>query len=287
MVNSFFKFKVKSAKPSLPSYLDIERSKKILFSIFTRYGDTIISIVVIKEFIKKFPNKKYLILCSRQMEPYVKELLPKLDCISLDKRNLLDVIKLNSTLKKRKIDIGFNPWSFGYESSYFLTYCQNFFFYKDYKKSKQVNHYEVVRQYLYLEPKKWLISDLVTGSNYKKILICPHSTDSSRSIPNIKIDNVVSNLLQKYPNSEITIASMDRADFRLTHNQFYFNKTAESSQNFIDLVKQSDLMVCADSGPLHIANALNKPLIAFFNTTKPEIVINSGDALNIQGALFS
>ncbi len=287
MVNSFFKFKVKSAKPSLPSYLDIERSKKILFSIFTRYGDTIISIVVIKEFIKKFPNKKYLILCSRQMEPYVKELLPRLECVSLDKRNLLDVIKLNSTLKKRKIDIGFNPWSFGYESSYFLTYCQNFFFYKDYKKSKQVNHYEVVRQYLYLEPKKWLISDLVTGSNYKKILICPHSTDSSRSIPNIKIDNVVSNLLQKYPNSEITIASMDRADFRLTHNQFYFNKTAESSQNFIDLVKQSDLMVCADSGPLHIANALNKPLIAFFNTTKPEIVINSGDALNIQGALFS
>ena len=287
MVNSFFKFKVKSAKPSLPSYLDIERSKKILFSIFTRYGDTIISIVVIKEFIKKFPNKKYLILCSRQMEPYVKELLPRLECVSLDKRNLLDVIKLNSTLKKRKIDIGFNPWSFGYESSYFLTYCQNFFFYKDYKKSKQVNHYEVVRQYLYLEPKKWLISDLVTGSNYKKILICPHSTDSSRSIPNIKIDNVVSNLLQKYPNSEITIASMDRADFRLTHNQFYFNKTAESSQNFINLVKQSDLMVCADSGPLHIANALNKPLIAFFNTTKPEIVINSGDALNIQGALFS
>tara|TARA_B100000795_G_scaffold129022_1_gene96138 strand:- start:14 stop:877 length:864 start_codon:yes stop_codon:yes gene_type:complete len=287
VVNSFFKFKVKSAKPSLPSYLDIERSKKILFSIFTRYGDTIISIVVIKEFIKKFPNKKYLILCSRQMEPYVKELLPRLECVSLDKRNLLDVIKLNSTLKKRKIDIGFNPWSFGYESSYFLTYCQNFFFYKDYKKSKQVNHYEVVRQYLYLEPKKWLISDLVTGSNYKKILICPHSTDSSRSIPNIKIDNVVSNLLQKYPNSEITIASMDRADFRLTHNQFYFNKTAESSQNFIDLVKQSDLMVCADSGPLHIANALNKPLIAFFNTTKPEIVINSGDALNIQGALFS
>ena len=287
MVNSFFKFKVKSAKPSLPSYLDIERSKKILFSIFTRYGDTIISIVVIKEFIKKFPNKKYLILCSRQMEPYVKELLPRLECVSLDKRNLLDVIKLNSILKKRKIDIGFNPWSFGYESCYFLTYCQNFLFYKDNKRSNQVNHYEVVRQYLHLESKKWVICDLATNSNYKKILICPHSTDKSRSISNIKLENVISNLLQKYPKSEITIASMDRADIRLTINQFYFNKTAESSQNFIDLVKQSDLMICADSGPLHIGNALNKPLIAFFNATKPEVVINSGDTLNIQGDLFS
>ena len=287
MVNSFFKFKIKSIEDCSPSYMDIEKAKNILFSIFTRYGDTIISLVVIKEFIKKFPNKKYLILCSRQMEPYVKELLPRLECISLDKRNLLDVIKLNSILKKRKIDIGFNPWSFGYESCYFLTYCQNFLFYKDYKRSEQLNHYEVVRQYLHLESKKWIISDLATNINYKKILICPHSTDKSRSISNIKLEHIISNLLQKYPKSEITIASMDRADFRLTHNQFYFNKTAESSQNFIDLVKQSDLMICADSGPLHIGNALNKPLIAFFNATKPEVVINSGDTLNIHGDLFS
>ena len=287
MVNSFFKFKVKSTGDCSPTYKDIEKSKKILFSIFTRYGDTIISLVVIKEFIKKFPNKKYLILCSRQMEPYVKELLPKLDCISLDKRNLLDVIKLNSILKERKIDIGFNPWSFGYESCYFLTYCQNFFFYKDYKRLEQVNHYEVVRQYLHLESKKWDICDLVTSNSYKKILICPHSTDNSRSISKIKLENIISNLLQKNPESEITIASMDSTDFKLAHNQFYFNKTAESSQNFIDLVKQSDLMVCADSAPLHIGNALNKPLIAFFNATKPEIVINSGDTLNIQGDLFS
>ena len=60
MVNSFFKFKIKSIEDCSPSYMDIEKAKNILFSIFTRYGDTIISLVVIKEFIKKFPNKKYL-----------------------------------------------------------------------------------------------------------------------------------------------------------------------------------------------------------------------------------
>lgn len=287
MVNSFFKFKLRSIGDCSPTYKDIVKSKKILFSIFTRYGDTIISLVVIKEFIEKFPNKEYLILCSRQMEPYVKELLPKLECLSLNKRNLLDVIKLNSILKKRRVDIGFNPWSFGYESSYFLTYCQNFLFYKDYERPDQVNHYAVVRHYLHLESKKWIISDLVTNSSYKKILICPHSTDNLRSVSNIKLDNIIVKLLQKYPKSEITIASMNKAHFRLNHHQFYFNKTAESSQNFIDLVKQSELMVCVDSGPLHIGSALNKPLIAFFNDTKPEIVINSGDTLNIHGDLFS
>ena len=39
-----------------------EESFKILFSIFTRYGDTIIDLMIVKEFVKKYPNKDYLII---------------------------------------------------------------------------------------------------------------------------------------------------------------------------------------------------------------------------------
>ena len=44
-------------------------------------------------------------------------------------------------------------------------------------------------------------------------------------------------------------------------NSFVFKKNAISSQNFIKLVKGSDLIICADSAPLHIANALKKACI--------------------------
>lgn len=38
----------------------------------------------------------------------------------------------------------------------------------------------------------------------------------------------------------------------------------------IELIRICDLYISADTGPLHIANALKKPLIALFGTTSPE-----------------
>ncbi|MBT4763416.1 hypothetical protein HOO14_00175, partial [bacterium] len=86
MINLFLKYKTKKINNSVPSIESIRGSKKILFSIFTRYGDTIIDLVAIEEFIELYPNKEYLVLCPRQMKPYVNELLPDIDCISLNKR---------------------------------------------------------------------------------------------------------------------------------------------------------------------------------------------------------
>jgi len=37
---------------------DIQQASKVLFSLFTRYGDTIIDLAVIKEFIEHYPDKK-------------------------------------------------------------------------------------------------------------------------------------------------------------------------------------------------------------------------------------
>ena len=88
MINYFLKHKMKKITSFPPSVDDIKKSSKILFSIFTRYGDTIIDLVVIKEFIECYPEKEYLILCPRQMKPYVSELLPTIECIAFNKRNL-------------------------------------------------------------------------------------------------------------------------------------------------------------------------------------------------------
>ena len=84
-----------------------------------------------------------------------------------------------------------------------------------------------------------------------------------------------------YNQPEITIASMDKSDFRDGCNKFFLEKTAHSSEQFIGLMKKSTLIVCSDSGPLHIALALKKDLLAFFRITVPDIIINSGSCLII------
>ena len=264
-----------------PSIHDIKRSSKILFSIFTRYGDSIIDFLVIKEFIERYPKKEYLIICPKQMRPYVSEFLPAIECIAFNKRNIFEMFKVDKLLKKRKFNIGFNPWSNGLDSSYFISYCDNFLFYKDFNKPGVVNHYQVVRQYLKLPDKDWIINELILKKSYKKILICPQSTDHKRNLPSQKLDKIIDDLQSMYNYPEIIIASSESSNFRDGCKKFIFKKTAHSSSQFLELMKKSALVISTDSGPLHIALALKKDLLVFMSSTKPEIVVNSGSYLQI------
>tara|TARA_B100000767_G_C19660629_1_gene490801 strand:- start:69 stop:923 length:855 start_codon:yes stop_codon:yes gene_type:complete len=281
MINFFLNYKTKKVNSLPPSISDVENSNKILFSIFTRYGDTIIDLVIIKEFIEEYPDKDYLILCPKQMRPYVSEIIPNVRCIDINKRNLFELLKIDLELKKWRPDIGFNPWSNGLDSCFFISYCKKFLFYKDFLMPQTINHYQVVRRYLNLKEKEWKIVNLVSKENYKNILICPESTDSERSISSDQLDKIISEVESDFDSPDITIASMRLEYLRDNINSFVFKKKAISSQNFIKLVKGSDLIICADSAPLHIASALKKHVFAVFYSTKPEVVINSGDKLTI------
>lgn len=281
MINFFLGHKTKKLISHVPSLEDIQKSNKILFALFTRYGDTIIDLVIIQEFVKKYPSKDYLVLCPKQMKPYFDEITPKLKCIGINKRNYFEMFKLNLYLKKWSPEIGFNPWSFGLEGSFFVSYCQKYQLYKNFNKPQDINHYEVVRKYLRLPKKIWKIENLVFALNYKRILVCPESTDTDRSISNSQIDKIINELNLSSDNTCITIASIS-TKYRISYcNNFFFKKNEKSSRNFIKLVKNSDLIICADSAPLHIANALKKNVIAVFNTTSPEIVLNSGSKVNL------
>lgn len=279
MINWFLYNKTRNLTNSKVTLQDIEKSRKVLFAIFTRYGDTIINLIVIQEFIRKYNDKDYLILCPKQMKPYVNELIPSIECKVINKRNWIEMFKLDLFLKKWNPDIGFNPWSSGLESSYFLSYCKKYFLYKAFAKPEVINHYQVVRRYLKLNEKEWEIKKLNLSLNYKEILICPESTDNERSISNFQLDQIIKKIKLDYKSPVITIASMRSNYFRDNMKSFYFKKNAISSQNFIKLIKDSDLIICADSAPLHLANALKKEVIAVFNSTSPEIVLNAGDKL--------
>jgi len=281
MINYYLKIKTKDIRSVPPSISDIKVSKKILFAIFTRYGDTIIDLVVIKEFIKKYPNKEYLIICPRQMKPYVNEILPSLECIAFNKRNLLDFYSVTRLLKSRVFDIGFNPWSNGLDSCFFLSFCSKFLFYKEMNRPDNINHYQVVRRYLKLPEKEWKVNNLQLKKSYKKILICPQSTDINRSIPYKQLDKLIVDFNQLYNKPIITIACIDESYFREGCDRFKFKKTVNSSKLFLSLVKQNSLIVCSDSGPLHIALALKKDLIAIMRSSLSQDVINSGCSIVI------
>ena len=282
MINYYLKYKTRKISSIPPSIEDIKVSGKILFSIFTRYGDTIIDLMIIKEFVKKYPNKDYLIICPKQMEPYVKEFLPNLKCKAFNKRNLFELAKVIKLLKNERFDIGFNPWSNGLDSCYFISFCKKFLFYKDFDRPSNINHYQVVRRYLQLPEKKWKVNDLSLQENYTKILICPHSTDSNRNLPIEKMNQIIFELQNTNNQPEIVIASMDKSYFRDDCQKFIFKKSDHSSKKFLKLMRESSLVVCSDSGPLHIALALKKDLLAFMISTDPEIVINTGSCVIIQ-----
>ncbi len=276
MINWFFQYKTKRLIDSEINVEDINKSKKILFCLFTRYGDTIIDLVVIQEFIEEHPDKEYVVLCPKQMKPYVDEIIPDIKCIGISKRNWIEIFKIDSLLKKWEPDIGFNPWSNGLESCYLLSYCKKYKFYKNFFKPKIINHYQIVRRYLNLKEKDWEIDKLVFKVNFKKILICPESTDTNRSISDNQLDQIINNFKLELDNPKITIASLSLEFIRDNTASFLFQKNAPSSQRFIKLLKGCDLIVCSDSAPLHIANALKKNVIAVFNSTSPEIVLNTG-----------
>ena len=96
------------------------------------------------------------------------------------------------------------------------------------------------------------------------------------------MNQIIFELQDTYNRPEIVIASMDKSYFRDDCQKFIFEKSDHSSKQFLNLMRESSLVVCSDSGPLHIALALRKDLVAFMISTDPKIVINTESRLIIE-----
>jgi len=274
VINLFLKYKSKSFESKELSHQDIKNANKILFCLFTRYGDTIISLCVINEFIRKHPKKDYLILCPEQMGPFVEEILPRIRFIKVNKRNLFKMLVVNNLLKKWFPDIAFSPWSNGLDSCFFSSYAKKYFCYRDFSKPSEVNHYDVIRKYLLLEQKPFHLIKKKPEEMPNSFLICPDSTDKKRSLDDSEVQKLVEKINLLNANALITCASMKEINFNGGAN-FIFKKNSFSSRGFISLVKSTDVIIAVDSAPLHIAIALKKDTVPIFKSTNPKNVINS------------
>ena len=280
MINFFLKYKSQKFFSEKISKNEVLNSRKVLFSIFTRYGDTIINLVVIKEFIIRYPDKEYLILIPPQKTPYVENLLPNISFFALNKRNFLHMYKVNKILKNWAPDIGFNPWSNGLDSCYFISYAKKYFCYRNFNFQLPINHYEVVRKYLGLPT---TICELIykpLKKSYRKVLICPDSTDVKRSLKINEVEIILKKVIEKF-NPLVTIAAgAGQKKFGYDFvSYFEFEKSCESSKNFLELIHKTDLVISVDSAPLHIALALEKDTYCIFKTTNANNVINNNSNL--------
>ena len=248
---------------------DIKNAKKVLFVIFGRYGDSVIGFNASLEFIEKYPNKEYLFITSYQNYPYFVDKCKKYKNCKVIKFHKSNIFKLLFLIMKiRKFDLGFNSYSWGNESEFLISFTKKFSFFYNIKLNILDNYYNKARKYLLL-PKQEIVLNEVKLDNVKNILICPESSEKRRSL----MQNHLDYLLDKYKNFNIIVAHSNK--YKTNTKEFIFSK--KNSPEFLNLLKESDLIISVDSAPLHLAMLYNKKIYAIFSSSVPMNVVKSGD----------
>lgn len=277
MLKKLFKYFIKkhSAKEQIISPDDMQGAQKIFFAVFSRYGDGIISFKVIREFAALYPDKQYLLFTTSQLVPYAKEILNDgVEVVGVNKRNPLSLIPSILKLKNFDADLGFNPWSHGDDAEFFVSFAKKYSIFKRFRQwGKAYNLYARVREYLGLEPKVLGNAAVSLPDNAQNIILVPFSTDTTKSLDKEMTKQLISRLQELYKNAKITICGFANELKGIEGLQkFYFSKS--SSNEFLALLKSSDLFVGVDAGPLHIANAMGIQSIGIFGPTAPETIVD-------------
>ncbi len=263
---------------------DIANATTVLFSVFARYGDSIISFKVIKEFCENYPAKRYLLLTTHQALPYARRILgDKAELHSVNKRrNPFRLLHLAKVLAKIDIDIAFSPRSHGEDSAFFLTFARKFQSYKSFSKyTKEYNIYDRVREYLRL-PEKKINPSPSLPHDARKILLIPFSTNMRKNLDRNDLSCLIKQAREHFHDPEITIG-LFRDELRIAEGlpgrRFLFGKDRNTSEEFLKLLDASDLLISVDSGPLHLADALGVRAIGILGPTAPETIMDKDSTI--------
>jgi hypothetical protein len=262
---------------------DIANAKKIVISCFNRYGEFFANIKIIKEMLAEFGDKEIMFIIPHHFVPYAKHFFGSQQIIGVNKRNPIDVVRTIAKLRTFNGDIGFNPWSYGGESEFFISYTKKFAFYTNYISQNQIrantdNFYDQLRAYMLLSAKKhtkeWQYQKFNLQS-YNKILICPESSEKNKTIPADKLNILCDVLHNTLGSKELTLATTKPLhSLKNDEKNFIVKKSYRSSKEFLELMQGADLVVSVDAGPLHLAHIMQKDIIAIFSVNPPQCVLD-------------
>ena len=269
---------------------EIASARRVLFAVFARYGDSVIAFKSIARFLQLDPQCECLVVTTHQALPYARALIPPRAqfCALNKRRDPLRLLRLVTSLRRHPPEIGLNPWSHGWESDFLISYCRRFHFFRSFDAScGQLNHYEKLRRYLSLPPLAPR-APAELPAHTDRILLSPFSTDEQRSLDDVAVGELVRGLRERYPRAQLTVAVMPSERRRIAGHSvdklFAFGKSYARSSEFLALLKETDLFVGVDSGPLHLADALRVPAAAVFRVTKPEMVLDDDNTVVVLDA---
>ncbi len=276
-----------SGESSSPSVTpeDIIRAEKILFSVFSRYGDAVLSFKVISEFIDSHPGKKFFIVTSNQLHPYAERIFRgRAEIFGLNKKkNPVRLLKVKKRLKAEDIDMGFNPFSLGEDSEYFIGLTRNSYPFRGVKEyTVTTNLYKIVRDYLQMKSagEGGLHKKLKLGE-VTRVLIAPSSSNVLKSMAPELVEKLVREVRKSFGDPDITVALLEGDTMALPEGvlRFTFGKSAKKSKEFLSLLDTTELFIGVDAGPLHLADLLGIPSVGVFSMTSPETILDYGNSV--------
>ncbi|MPN23159.1 hypothetical protein SDC9_170546 [bioreactor metagenome] len=139
-----------------------------------------------------------------------------------------------------------------------------------------MNYYDRVRRYLGIPLRGDFVSPQPLPDSIDKVIFCPESSELRRSLSIENKSRLLHEIRRRWPGVKVTVAAKDgrylRGDDEVV--AIPLGKSRKDSLRFVKAIKDSDLVISVDAGPLHIAAALNVFVLGVFSSAHPLTVIN-------------
>ena len=281
---------------------------KILVVNLAFIGDVILSTPVIRALKEKYPQASISMLTIPLTAP-IAQLNPYIDKVFIyDKKGqhsgVLGGWKVVNTIKKEKFDMAICmnfavrgamlTWlagikhRIGYDAQHgkiFLT--------ETVKASRAVIQHETLNHMMILQPlgckniddkieivvPENIISKTISKINFNKnkknLIICPFGSYDKKNLEIKEYSKIIQGLSDKF-DIYIIGSKKEESLLNLLADTAGLNKERVlagtlSLQEIAALIKISDVLLSVDTGPLHIAQGVNTPVVALFGPTDPKI----------------
>ncbi len=274
------------------------RPKTIIIRMPNWIGDCMMALPVVSSIRKAFPHAKLILLCRSPLEQILED-VPHDDLICFQrKRSFFDTWKMLWKIRKMKIDMGILLTnSFSSCWWFFLANVKKRYGYGDLwrkwllhhpiKKTKKVQKGHLSRYYLHILQKMNIpISQLqpsltlqkgkiinakkrlnAWGYDSTKILIGIHPGAAYGQAKRWPLSNfiaVADALLQK----GYQVIFFNESFLQMHEKMHLMNASGQTTlKELTALTACCDLFISNDSGPMHIAAACSRPLLALFGST--------------------